>query len=91
MKENETKTGTEPASKPKRKRKAGDYRYQSWNQAMSGVATWSDSEATFKGPTEALAAGEKDCPKGSIIRAIRIASKEFEIESETKTVLKPRA
>lgn len=80
------KTGSD---KPKRTRKAGNFRYQVMELSV-GVPVWKDSEKSYKGPTEALAAGNIEAGKDSIIRSIRIASDEFIVDSVTTTVLKKR-
>lgn len=77
-------TGT-TEKKTRAKRKSGEYRYQ--KMVNDGAAAWMDSEDTYKGHAEALAAGGNEAP-GTIIRAIRVASQSFEIEAVTTTALK---
>lgn len=84
-----------PGDKPKRTRKSGEYRYQVQVESAGkvgtvGVNAWVDSEKAYKGPTEALEAGVKDMGANTVIRACRIASKEFTVEAVTTTVLKAR-
>lgn len=84
----QTGTGNVTTEKKLRaKRKSGEYRYQKMVKADDGAAAWMDSEDTYKGHAEALAAGGNEAP-GTVIRAIRVASQSFEIEAVTTTALK---
>jgi hypothetical protein len=83
----ETNKGTD---KPKRTRKAGEFRYQVLVEAKDGRAAWYDSEFSYKGPTEALNAASSEGHAGEVIRVIRVASPNFTVEAVTTTVLKKR-
>lgn len=82
----ENTTGNQtPGKPPRKKRKSGDYRYQ-----MKGADTgaWTDSALAYKGPAEALKAGQGDNSAGTVIRAVRVASPEYVVEAVTTTALK---
>lgn len=84
-----TETTTTPApssDKPKRTRKAGDYRFQQ----LFDDGLWADSAVSYKGPAEALDAAQKTVETGQIIRIVRVASPEYSLEATTTTVLKKR-
>lgn len=80
-------TGNVTPEKKARKRRSGEYRYQVKSITEMGDVSWSDSVSTFKGPAEALAAASKESA-GAIVRSVRVASPEFELEAVTTTAMK---